>query len=106
MGPRDRRPTGEWRRCPVSVPLDAAVRTGGPPAVAARDGLGGTERREHGDDPAYRRRLRSVEAAHRWRRNAWTRRLLDLPAFGSHGSAGEHDGRRREVGGGDRGSGI
>jgi dipeptidase E len=33
------------------VLLDAAVRTGRPPAVVAR-GLGGTERREHGDDPS------------------------------------------------------
>jgi hypothetical protein len=33
------------------VPLDAAVRAGRPAAVAGRDGLGGTERREHGDDP-------------------------------------------------------
>src|SRR5438094_7067816 len=51
LDPRDRRPAGEWRRRPVPVPLDAAVRAGGPLAVAARDGLGGTERREHGDDP-------------------------------------------------------
>ena len=33
------------------MPLDAAVRAGGPLAVAARDGLGGAERREHGDEP-------------------------------------------------------
>ena len=50
-GSRDRRPTGDWRRCLVPVPLDAAIRAGGPPSVAERDGLGGTERREHGDDP-------------------------------------------------------
>lgn len=31
--------------------LDAAIRTGKPIAVAARDGLCGTERREHGDVP-------------------------------------------------------
>ena len=60
-GPGDRRPAGGGRRCPVSVPLDAAVRAGGPPAVAARDGLGGTERRKHGDDPADRGGLRRVE---------------------------------------------
>ena len=41
MGPRGRRPAGEWRRRPVSVSLDAAVRAGRPLAVAARDGLGG-----------------------------------------------------------------
>ena len=35
VGPRDRRAAGEWRRCPVSVPLDAAVRAGRPLAVAA-----------------------------------------------------------------------
>ena len=34
-------------------PLDAAVRTGRPLAVAAR-GLGGAERREHGDDSPHR----------------------------------------------------
>ena len=50
LGPRDRRPAGERRRRPVPVPLDAAVRAGGSLAVAARDGLGRTERREHGDD--------------------------------------------------------
>ena len=83
MGPGDRRPAGEWRRCPVPVPLDAAVRAGRPPAVAARDGLGGTERREHGDDPPYRGGLRRVEAAHRERQHAGHRRLLDLPAPGS-----------------------
>jgi dipeptidase E len=33
--------------------LDAAVRTGRPPGVAAR-GLGGSERREHGDGPQHR----------------------------------------------------
>ena len=71
------------RRRPVPVPLDAAVRAGGPPAVAARDGLGGAERREHGDDPQDRGGLRRVEAAHRWRQHAGDRRLLDLSAPGS-----------------------
>ena len=51
LGPRDRRPAGLGWRCLVSVPLDAGVRAGGSPAVARRDGLGGAERREHGDDP-------------------------------------------------------
>ena len=48
-----RKPTFCWsrRRRLVSVPLDAAVGTGRPHAVAARHGLGGIERREHGDDP-------------------------------------------------------
>ena len=32
-----------------------------------RDGLRGTERREHGDDPQHRGGLRRLEAAHRWR---------------------------------------
>ena len=49
-GPRDRRAARGRRRRPVPVPLDAGVRAGRPPAVAARDGLGGPERREHGDD--------------------------------------------------------
>src|SRR4029079_13222130 len=64
------------------------------------------ERRKHGDDPAYRRGLRPVEAGRRWRRNPRTRRLLDLPAPGSRRRAGEHDGRRREMGGRDRWSGV
>src|SRR6476661_8468559 len=51
LGPGGRRPAGERRRRPVPVPLDAGVRAGGSPAVSARDGLGGAERREHGDDP-------------------------------------------------------
>ena len=38
----------------VPVPLDAGERPGRPPAVAARDGLGGGERRKHGDDPPDR----------------------------------------------------
>ena len=68
-------------------------------AVAARDGLGGAERREHGDDPPHRGGLRRVEAAHRWRRDAGDRRLLDLPAPGSPRPAGatpwptQNDGR-------------
>ena len=57
-GPGDGRPAGGWRRSPVSVLLDAAVRTGRPLAVAARDGLRGTERREHGDGPQHRGGLR------------------------------------------------
>ena len=95
LGPGDRRPAGQRRRRAVPVPLDAGVRAGGPPAVAARDGLGGTERREHGDDPPDRGGLRRLEAAHRRRRDARARRLLDLPAPGSRGSAGQHHGRRR-----------
>ena len=106
LGPGDRRPAGEWRRRPVPVPLDAAVRAGGPLAVAARDGLGGTERREHGDDPPHRGGLRRLEAAHRWRRSAGHRRLLDLPAPGSRGPAGEHHGRRRTMGGRHPRSGV
>ena len=35
-----------------------AVRPRRPPAVAGRDGLGGRERRKHGDDPSDRRGLR------------------------------------------------
>ncbi len=38
-------------------------RLGGPASVAERDGLGGTERREHGDDPQDRGGLRPVETA-------------------------------------------
>jgi dipeptidase E len=49
-------------------------------AVAARDGLGGTERREHGDDPQHRGGRRHLETAHRWRQSAGNRRLLDLSA--------------------------
>ncbi len=50
VGPRGRRAAGRRRRRDVPVPLDARVRAGRPPAVAARPGLGGCERREHGDD--------------------------------------------------------
>ena len=60
------------RRSSVSVLLDAAVRTSGPLAVAGRGGLGGTERREHGDDPQHREGLRPMEAAQRWRQHAGT----------------------------------
>ena len=35
LGPGGRRPAGEWRRRAVPVPLDAGVRAGRPPAVAA-----------------------------------------------------------------------
>jgi putative acetyltransferase len=45
------------------VSLDAAVRAGGSLAVAARDGLRGVERREHGDDAQHRGGLRLLEAA-------------------------------------------
>ena len=62
-GPGDRRPAGGRRRSLVSVLLDAPVRIGGPLAVAARGGLRGTERREHGDGPQHRGGLRSLEAA-------------------------------------------
>ena len=51
VGPGDGRPAGERRGRPVPGPLDARVRAGGPPAVAARDGVGGIQRREHGPDP-------------------------------------------------------
>ncbi len=51
----------------VSVLLDAPVRTGRPLAVAARGGLGGIERRKHGDDPQHRGGLRRLDSAHRWR---------------------------------------
>ena len=50
------------------VPLvreNAAVRADGPACIAERDGLGGSECREHGDDPQDRRGLRPVETAHR-----------------------------------------
>ena len=58
LGPGGRRPAGQRRRCAVPVPLDAGVRTGRPPAVAARHGLRGAQRREHGDDPPHRGGLR------------------------------------------------
>ena len=82
-----------------------AVRAGRPLAVAARDGLRGTERREHGDGPQDRRGLRPLEAAHRWRRNARAGRFFDLSAPGPRGPAGQHHGRcgtmgRRHVGAG------
>ena len=66
LGPSDRCPASERRRPLVSVLLDAAVRAGGSPTVTA-DGLGGSKRREHGDDPSDRRGLRRLAAAHWWR---------------------------------------
>ncbi len=54
VGPGGRRPARGRRRRDVPVPLDAEVRAGGPPAVAARDRLGRGERREHGDDAPHR----------------------------------------------------
>ena len=78
-GPGDGRPAGERRRSPVSVLLDAAVRTGGPLAVAAaRGGLRGAERREHGDGSQRRGGLRPLETAHRWRQ---TLGLVDFAMF-------------------------
>jgi dipeptidase E len=76
-GRGDRRPAGEWRRCLVSVLLDATVGTGGPLAVAARS-LGGLERREPGDGPQRRGGLRRLEAAQRWRRRLG---LVDFSMF-------------------------
>src|SRR5262249_12505524 len=81
----DRRPAGLGRRCVVPVPLDAAVRAGRPAAVAGQDGLGGAERREHGDDPQDRGRLRRLEAARRRRRNDRNRRVVDVPTCGERG---------------------
>src|SRR5205823_601274 len=49
-GRGDGRPPRERRRRRVPGPLDARVRAGRTPAVAARC-LGGIERREHGADP-------------------------------------------------------
>ena len=43
-----------------------------------RDGLGGTERREHGDDPQHRGGLRRLEAAHRRRQ---TLGVVDFSIF-------------------------
>ena len=97
-GPGDRRPAGEWRRPHVPVLLDAAVRTGRSPAVAAR-GLGGAERREHGDGAPHRRvtssaGIRPAVAMKRW---AWL--ILSIfPHLDQPGAAGEHHGRRRKMG--------
>ena len=98
-GPRNRRPAGRRRRCAVPVLLDAAVRAGRSIAVAEPDGLGGAERREHGDDSPHRGGLRRLAAARRRRHRAGNRRLLDLSARRSRGPARQHHGRRRAVGG-------
>ena len=60
-------PAGVGRRRPVPVPLDAAVRAGGSPAVAARKGLRRPERWESGDVPQHRRAIRPLEIAYGWR---------------------------------------
>ncbi len=50
LGARGRRPARRRRRRDLPGPLDARVRAGGPAALADRHGLGGGERRQHGDD--------------------------------------------------------
>ena len=62
LGPGDRRAAGERRRRVVSLLLDAAVGTGRAPAVAVR-GLGGAERRKHGDDSEHREGLRQLDSS-------------------------------------------
>jgi hypothetical protein len=58
FGGGDGRPAGLGRRSPVPQLLDAAVRTDRPPAVvAARSGLCGSERRQHGGVRHLRRDL-------------------------------------------------
>ena len=74
-----------------------AVRPRRPPAVAARDGLGGRERRKHGDDPSSRGGLRQLAFAGR-RQNAGRGRFLDLPAPRKPGPAVEHHGHCRTSG--------
>ena len=54
LGPGGRRAPGRRRRCDVPESLDARVRAGRPAALTARQGLGGRQRREHGDDAADR----------------------------------------------------
>ena len=68
------------------------------PLAVARRGLGGPERRKHGDGSTDRRALQVLEPARRWGRSAGDRRLLDLPAPRSPRPAGEHHGGRRTLG--------
>ena len=80
------------------MPLDAGVRAGGPPAVAGRDGLGGAERREHGDDP------RIGEDFVGWKPPTGGDQTLGLVDFSifphlDHGTCREHHGQRGTVGG-------
>src|SRR5207245_2411477 len=80
LGSGGRRTAGGRRRRDVPEPLDAGVRSGGSPAIAAGHRLGGAERREHGDDAPDRRRFRRVDTTQRQRPYPGRRRLLDLPA--------------------------
>src|SRR6476659_1997005 len=96
-GAGGRRSARGRRRLPVPVSLDAGVGTGRPPAVPGR-GLGGTERRQHGDDAQNRGGLRRLEAARRRRQRAGSRRFLDLPARRPSGLAREHHGQRGALG--------
>ena len=59
LGPGGRRAPGRRRRRDVPVPLDAGVRAGRSAAFAARHGVGGGERRKHGDDAPDRGRTSS-----------------------------------------------
>ena len=81
LGPGGRRAPGRRRRRDVPVPLDAGVRAGRSAAFAARQGLGGSECRKHGDDAPDRGVLRRV-AVRAGRPHPGGRRLLDLPAPG------------------------
>ena len=58
-------PSLDGRGRPLPGLLDAAVGADRPAAVAGEDGVGGAERREHGDDPRGRRGLHPVEATDR-----------------------------------------
>ena len=82
-------------------------RTGGSLAVTARDGLGGSERREHGDGPQRRGGVRLRESAHdRWRQSAGIGRFCDVSAPGSRGYAGPFHGQRRKMGRQATGAGV
>ena len=106
-GRRSGRPTScwwRWRR-DVPVPLDAELRAGRPPVVAARDGLGGGERREHGDDP----RIGNDFVAWRLAPNDRTLGVVDFsifPHLNHEMMPREHLGRGRAVGYRDRAAGV
>jgi hypothetical protein len=98
LGQGGGRPAGGRRRCDVPVPLDAAVRTRGPPTVTSRDGLGGSERRELGDRPQRRAGVRLRESAHGWRQSAGVGSFCDVSAPGSRGYAGPFHAERWAAG--------
>ena len=99
-GPGDRRPAGGGGDALYLCHWMRAVGTGGPAAVAARHGLGGGERRKHGDDPAASERTSSTGSRPPAATARWD--VVDFSIFPhlDHADLPEqHHGRRGTMGG-------